>query len=257
MKETLNGSPTQRYRHSIVIEEVCIFSNFLNTIRENLIIHEISQNVELDLQKIVAWFIIDYFVHNIDLIALSRKSFRPQNSEDETVLAVKQIIDETVLADETDYDWSLKKSTLKETNDIKEFYATKCLRLPKETIKQTAVRIETLVRKTYSLNTHDYTNTKITEILLMTLTPQLRKVAIKKRALHPSSFREPDIDFRKLVDKLERAGLTLELEETENLKSQYVNNHDSDTELAEKITQISNIYGKNPNFKSKPSSKKW
>ena len=32
-------------------------------------------------------------------------------------------------------------------------------RLPNETIKQLAVRIETLVRKAYSLNTHDYKNT--------------------------------------------------------------------------------------------------
>ena len=28
--------------------------------------------------------------------------------------------------------------------------------------------------------THDYKNTKMTEILMMTLTPQLRKIAIKK-----------------------------------------------------------------------------
>ena len=67
--------------------------------------------------------------------------------------------------------------------------------LPNETIKQLAVRIETLVRKAYSLNTHDYKNTKMTEILMMTLTPQLRKIAIKKRASHPSSIREPDLDF--------------------------------------------------------------
>ena len=69
-------------------------------------------------------------------------------------------------------------------------------RLPNETIKH-------LVRKAYSLNTHDYKNTKMTEILMMTLTPQLRKIAIKKRASHPSSIREPDLDFRKLVDKLD------------------------------------------------------
>ena len=37
----------------------------------------------------------------------------------------------------------------------------------------------------------------MTEILMMTLTPQLRKIAIKKRASHPSSIREPDLDFRK------------------------------------------------------------
>ena len=43
----------------------------------------------------------------------------------------------------------------------------------------------------------------MTEILMMTLTPQLRKIAIKKGASHPSLIREPDLDFRKLVDKLE------------------------------------------------------
>ena len=37
-------------------------------------------------------------------------------------------------------------------------------RLPNETIKQLAVKIETLVRKAYSLNTHDYKKSKMTEI---------------------------------------------------------------------------------------------
>ena len=139
-------------------------------------------------------------------------------------------------------------------------------RLPNETIKQLAVRIETLVRKAYSLNTHDYKNTKITEVLMMTLTPQLRKIAMKKRASHPSSIREPDLDFRKLVDKLEQAEITVKLEETENLKLQYVNRietntthinniQESDTDLIEKITEILNIYEKHPNFKGKPSFK--
>ena len=36
---------------------------------------------------ILAWFIIDYFVHNIDLIAVARKNFKPQNTDDETFLA--------------------------------------------------------------------------------------------------------------------------------------------------------------------------
>ena len=62
----------------------------------------------------------------------------------------------------------------------------------------------------------------MTEILMMTLTPQLRKIAIKKRASHSPSIREPDLDFRKLVDKLEKAEITMKLEETENLKLQYV-----------------------------------
>ena len=139
-------------------------------------------------------------------------------------------------------------------------------RLPNETIKQLAVRIETLVQKVYSLNTHDFKNTKLTENLMMTLTPQLREIAIKKRASHPSSIREPDLDFRKLVDKLEQAEFTLELEEIEKLKLKYVNRietntsqinniHDSDVDLTEKITEILNIYEKNPNFKGKPSFK--
>ena len=95
----------------------------------------------------------------------------------------------------------------------------------------------------------------MTEILMMTLTPQLRKIAIKKRASHPSSIREPDLDFRKLVDKLEQAEITMKLEETENLKLQYVNRiepnttninniQESDTDLVEKITEILNIYEK-------------
>ena len=126
-------------------------------------------------------------------------------------------------------------------------------RLPNVTIKQLAVKIETLVQKAYSLNTHNYKNTKMTEILMMTLTPQLRKIAIKKRVLHPSSNREPGLDFGKLVDKLEQAEITKKLEETEN----HINNiHDSVVDLTEKVTEILNIYEKNPNFKGKPSFKK-
>ena len=107
----------------------------------------------------------------------------------------------------------------------------------------------------------------MTENLIMTLTPQLRKIAITKRASHPSSIREPDLDFRKLVDKLEQAEMTMKLEETENLKLKYVNRietnttqinniHDSDVDLTEKITEILNIYEKNPNLKGKASFKK-
>ena len=60
----------------------------------------------------------------------------------------------------------------------------------------------------------------------------------------------------------------MKLEETENLKLQYVNRietntfhinniQESDLDLIEKITEILNIYEKNPNFKGKPSFKKW
>ena len=91
----------------------------------------------------------------------------------------------------------------------------------------------------------------MTKILLMTLIPQLRKIAIKKRASHPSSIREPDSDFRKLVDNLEQADNTMKLEGTEILKLQYVNTiktntthinniHDSDVDLTE-ITYLRKI----------------
>ena len=87
---------------------------------------------------------------------------------------------------------------------------------------------------------------------MMTLTPQLGKIAIKRRASCPTSNREPDVDFQKLVDKLEQAEITVKLEETEHLKLQYVNNiqkttsqinniHDSDKELAEKFTLTKRI----------------
>ena len=132
--------------------------------------------------------------------------------------------------------------------------------LPNETIEQLTVRIKTLVRKalnlTHSLNTHDYKNTKLAEVSLMTLTTQLGKIPEKKKASHPCSVREPEIDFRKLVNKLEQAEITMKLEETENLKLHCVNNihtsttqinnkQSSDIELAEKITLrvIKYIYG--------------
>ena len=61
-------------------------------------------------------------------------------------------------------------------------------RIRNETIKQLAVRNEKLVRKSFHLNTPDCKHTKMTKILMMTLKPQLRKIAIEKRASHPSSI---------------------------------------------------------------------
>ena len=39
------------------------------------------------MQKILAWFIIDYFTNNLDLISQARKNFIPQNTNDDTVLS--------------------------------------------------------------------------------------------------------------------------------------------------------------------------
>ena len=60
---------------------------FQNTKPKKLSNNEVSQNVKQDLQKILAWFIIDYFTHNIDLIALARKTFKPQSTDDDTLFA--------------------------------------------------------------------------------------------------------------------------------------------------------------------------
>ena len=38
------------------------------------------------MQKILAWFIINYFTHNLDLISQARKNFRHQNTNDDTVI---------------------------------------------------------------------------------------------------------------------------------------------------------------------------
>ena len=48
---------------------------------------DVSQNSKHDLQKILAWFIKDYFTHNLDLISQARKNFRSQNTNDDTVLS--------------------------------------------------------------------------------------------------------------------------------------------------------------------------
>ena len=85
--KTESTSPVQTSRHTNVRNEIAAFSAFLNTIRENFSNNEISSNVKHDLQKILAWFIIDYFTHNIDLIAQARKNSRPQSTNDDTVIA--------------------------------------------------------------------------------------------------------------------------------------------------------------------------
>ena len=66
----------------------------MKAIRDDLTSNDITQHVKHDLQKILAWFIIDYFSHNIELFAQARESLRPQNTDDETVLA-----------EQSDYAW--------------------------------------------------------------------------------------------------------------------------------------------------------
>ena len=82
MKEPQGDSAIPFFRHTFVRQEIISFSEILNAIRETFTSNDVSQNLKHDLQKILAWFIIDYFSHSIDLISLARKSFRPQNTDD-------------------------------------------------------------------------------------------------------------------------------------------------------------------------------
>ena len=160
-----------------------------------------------------------------------------------------------------------KLLTLKETSNTKESYAMKFVESQMKQLNS-AVRIERLVRKAYSLNTHDYKNTKIKKFNNDSNTTVTERSDRKESITSIFNSREPYIDFKKLVDKLEQAEITMKLEETEKLNLQYVNNihantsqinkvHDSDTEIAEQIHQRLNIYEKNPNFEGKLSFKNW
>ena len=100
----------------------------------------------------------------------------------------------------------------------------------------------------------------MTEILMVILTPQLKK-AMRKRASHASSVREPGVDFRKFLDNLEHRKTTMKLQlqyvNSIHTTTSLINNiQDSDKSLAEKITLSLNIYEKNVKFKEKPSFKK-
>ena len=85
--ETESTSPVQTSRHTNVSNKITAFSAFLNTICENFSNNEISPNVKHDLQKFLAWLIIDYFTHNIDLIAQAKIFFRHLSTNDDTVTA--------------------------------------------------------------------------------------------------------------------------------------------------------------------------
>ena len=87
MNESQGNSLTQTSRHTIVRQEIHIFSKFSNAIREDLTKNETIQHVKHDLQKHLIWFIIDYFSNNREFIKQARKNFRPQNTDDETVQA--------------------------------------------------------------------------------------------------------------------------------------------------------------------------
>ena len=76
--EVQSTSPTEKSKHTKIRNEITVFSTFLHIIRENFTKEDVSQNIKHDLQKILAWFIKDYFTHNLDLISQARKFSDPK-----------------------------------------------------------------------------------------------------------------------------------------------------------------------------------
>ena len=81
--EAQSTSPVKTSKHTKVRNKIAAFSTFLNAIREHFTKNDVSQNTKDQLQKIIAWFTID----DIDLIKQARKNFRPQSTNDDTVIA--------------------------------------------------------------------------------------------------------------------------------------------------------------------------
>ena len=97
--EVKSISPTETSRHTKVRNKITVFSTFLQILRKNLTKDDVSQHTKHDLRKILAWFIIDYFTHNLDLISQARKNFRLQNTNDDTALS-----------EQSDYVWDTEWS---------------------------------------------------------------------------------------------------------------------------------------------------
>ena len=116
-------------------------------------------------------------------------------------------------------------------------------RLLNETIKQLAVGIETLETKAYCLKMHDYKNTHDYKTDLNfnddsnTTTTQNCN---KKESITSIINSKTDIEFQKLIDKLEQTEITMNLEERENLQLQYVINIQTTTSQINHIRDSDN-----------------
>ena len=100
-----------------------------------------------------------------------------------------------------------------------------------ESLRSLALRIETLVKTAYSLYTEDYRNSVINQTFIRCLDNELKLAALKKHANHKQTPREPEMQFKALVDKIDQMDLTRTI--TNNHKRLYeinqtTNNIDDD-----------------------------
>ena len=90
-----------------------------------------------------------------------------------------------------------------------------------------------------------FKKTKTTKTLIMSLIPQLWKLATKRTRWKKNETRRKKIFKLQYVNNVWAA------------TSHIQNIQESDNEIADKVTQNLNIYNKNPKFKGEPSFEKW
>ena len=104
-----------------------------------------------------------------------------------------------------------------------------------ESLRSLALRIETLVKTSYSLYTEDYRNSVIYQTFIRCLDDELKTAALKKHANHKKTPREPEMPFKTLVDKIDQIDLTRTI--THNHKRLYEVNQIT-TNILEDLKQM-------------------
>ena len=80
---------------------------------------------------------------------------------------------------------------------------------PNESLRSLALRIETLAKTAYSLYTEDYKNSVMNQTFIRCLDIELKTAALKKRANHQPTPRDPEMPFKTLLDKIDQMDLTI------------------------------------------------
>ena len=105
-----------------------------------------------------------------------------------------------------------------------------------ESLRSLALRIETLVKTTYSLYTEDYRISVMNQTFIRSLDNELKTAALKKHANHKQTPREPEMPFKTLIEKIDQMDLTRTI--TNNHKRLYEVNK-STSNINEDIKQMS------------------
>ena len=88
-----------------------------------------------------------------------------------------------------------------------------------DSLRSLALRIETLVKTAYSLYTEDYRNSVMNQTFIRSLDNEIKTSALKKLANYKQTPREPEMQFKTLVDKIDQ--MDLSITKTNNRKRLY------------------------------------